>query len=776
MTSKLERLPEELRWCPQWCVAGPDKAPYIVGAQGIYRASVTQPNHWRHFEETVEGAAENDAGVGFVLSESDPYCCIDLDVKDATNEPDPARWTSAESIARFSKIVEQFDSYTERSRSGRGLHIWIRGKVGPGHRRDGVEVYSRERFIICTGDVYVDKPIAERQELLEILVAEIGGKDSAVTDLKELELTDSDSVVYERAASAVNGDKFKELWGGDWKGQGYPSQSEADLALLSILTFYSKSNEQCRRLFRMSGLGKRDKAVKNNVYIDRTLVLIRARQEAADTVDRVAAESAALLMQSFNTKQEAVIETVPPVVLPVHEPEQIVLPEPPAELVGLEWPPGLAGALAWYIYQSSPRPVKEVSIVAALGLLAGIVGKTFLIPQSGLNVYIVLVARSGVGKEAMHSGISSIMAKVREAVPSAMNFIDFSDYASGPALSKAVATNPSFVNIAGEWGHKLKRLANEKSNDAAMHSLRACMTNLYQKSGPTAIVGGIGYSDKDKNVASVSGVAYSMIGETTPGTFYESLTESMMEDGFLSRFTVVDYMGERPPANPNMVLEPHPGLLDAMCGLCVHSLTLMDRYSSQEVDRDEEAAAMLSAFDKKCDSEINATDNEGWRQMWNRAHLKTCRFAAILAASDNPVKPCINASHVKWALALVNRDMEVMRKRILSGEIGDGDGQRERRVLSVIKKYLSKPVAAGYNIPDGLRQDSIVPHRFLLLRVGQVSSFSKHRLGCATALELTVKSLITCGYLIEIEKSQIAEKHGYHGKVYRVVTLPLDLD
>ncbi|MDE2317292.1 MAG: hypothetical protein KGK06_12870, partial [Xanthomonadaceae bacterium] len=71
---------------------------------------------------------------------------MDLDVKDET---------PPEVLARFQKIIETFDSYTERSTSGRGYHIWLKGDIGAGRRRDGVEVYSQERFIVCTGNVHL---------------------------------------------------------------------------------------------------------------------------------------------------------------------------------------------------------------------------------------------------------------------------------------------------------------------------------------------------------------------------------------------------------------------------------------------------------------------------------------------------------------------------------------------------------------------------------------------------------------------------------------------
>jgi hypothetical protein len=235
----------------------------------------------------------------------------------------------------------------------------------------------------------------------------------------------------------------------------------------------------------------------------------------------------------------------------------------------------------------------------------------------------------------MHSGISSIIRKLSFIVPSCTKFVDFADYVSAPALTKAVVAQPCFLNVSGEFGKKLQRMAGDDRNDSVMQQLRTVMTNLYQKSGPGSVFGGLGYSDKEKNVASVSGVAYSMIGETTPDTFYDSLTDSMMADGFLSRFTIVEYSGLRPRQSKNFNYEINEDMANQLVSIIHTADGLNNGKSSTLVEPDHEALTFLEAFDIKCDDEINGTRNQGWRQMWNRAHLKVYRIAALLAAADN---------------------------------------------------------------------------------------------------------------------------------------------
>jgi putative DNA primase/helicase len=144
---KVESIPEELRARPQWVVwkavgDKPDKVPY--SATTGCKASSTDLLTWSTFQEALEAYENGEyAGIGFVFSSADPYTGIDLD-NCVGGDGEIALW--ALEIARY------FDSYTELSATGTGLHIFVRGEVA--NRRKGeVEVYSSKRFFTMTGRV-----------------------------------------------------------------------------------------------------------------------------------------------------------------------------------------------------------------------------------------------------------------------------------------------------------------------------------------------------------------------------------------------------------------------------------------------------------------------------------------------------------------------------------------------------------------------------------------------------------------------------------------------
>jgi hypothetical protein len=252
----LPNIPPEMQAHNQWVCwklvpRGEGKATKLpINARTGQLASVTDPATWGGFDEAVAAVETwGCTGIGFVLSDADPFTIIDLD---NCGGDEVAR-------ARQQKIVQSFSSYSEISPSGNGLHIVVKGSVPSGKRREKVEVYSSERYMTMTGNVHCGLPIAERQQLLDILWTDMGGTTSNVGVIVDELERERDETIIARSSAAKNGEKFKNLFAGKWTTL-YPSQSEADQALINILGFYSKNSGQIARIFLMSELGQREKA------------------------------------------------------------------------------------------------------------------------------------------------------------------------------------------------------------------------------------------------------------------------------------------------------------------------------------------------------------------------------------------------------------------------------------------------------------------------------------------------------------------------------------
>jgi putative DNA primase/helicase len=257
-------IPSALRRLPQWVLwrlvereGKPTKVPFTPEGTP---ASVSDPNTWTDFQTALQAYEQGRFdGIGFVLTPEAGIVCVDID--HAKNGTD---WTP-EAMA----MVRLLDTYTEVSPSGEGLHLWALGRLPEGRRRrNGVEMYDSRRFVTITGNHLPDTPadLQERTAELADLHRRIFGEPAHTHAPVDL----SDEVLIQRAMTARDGAKFRALWNGDTTG--YPSQSEADLALCRLLAFWC-GNDPARieRLFSQSALGQREKWQTRADYRERTI-------------------------------------------------------------------------------------------------------------------------------------------------------------------------------------------------------------------------------------------------------------------------------------------------------------------------------------------------------------------------------------------------------------------------------------------------------------------------------------------------------------------------
>ena len=748
-----QNIPEELKRLSQWVLwryetrdGKPTKVPYCSNGT---MASVSDPATWMAFEQAITHAPKYN-GIGLVLTQNLGISIIDLD-----NKPDNP--CTPEQLERHTKIYEAFNSYTELSTSGTGVHIIVRGTVPSGVHRDHVEIYSDLRYMVFTGNILRPGAIQDYQPLLTKIHGEMQSTGSV--NLEEVEAIMTDQELVEMAMRASNADKFNALCAGDMTG--YPSQSEADFALLSILAFYTASNEQVRNIFRMTALGKRAKATKNNTYLNFALRKIRSHQPPEVDMNQMAANAEAMMKNLAAPKP---LEPQPQPLEPQHDAQATT----PLESISL--PPGLVGELAQYFYQAAIRPVPEIALAAAIALTAGISGRSYNISGSGLNQYIILLARTGSGKEGALSGIENLLATVRSQIPMIDEFMGPAAFASGQALVRVLSERPCFVSVLGEFGLTLQQLSDPRANSAEK-MLKKVLLDVYAKSGWNRMLQSSVYSDVEKNTKVVKSPCITILGESTPETFFEGMDASHIAEGLIPRFSIMEYHGNRPPRNRNPNQPPPPDLVNRFAGLVVASITTTNNNVCTQVELDEASMALMDSFDAEADNHMNtARLGDVEVQLWNRAHLKALKMGALLAVGVNPHRPVVTADLAHWAIQFVKSDITRVLARFSKGDVGKGDSKQFNDLKQVVEGFfkLTQKGLDSYGVGSKMFQARVIPYSYLIRRTSAVASFRHDKMGSTQALKKTIEALVNAGMLIEISKATLATAYQYSGAAYGV--------
>jgi hypothetical protein len=263
MIPDLEHIPSEMKTLPQWVCYGPKKIP--VNPKTGHNAKADDPTTWGEFDQAVRRFEEHRgngiAGIGFEFSPVDPFVGVDLDHCRNRENGEIDAWAQ--------EIIGRLNSYTEISPSATGVHIIIKANLPPGGNRKGrAEIYDSGRYFTVTGHHLEGTPptIEIRQAELEALHGEIFGKQEPkqvpmrTTKANPGNLVElSDDELIDKISKSKVGNKFNDLWRGDMdylkSYYHYSSPSEADLAICSILAFWTgKSHERIDRLFRKSHL------------------------------------------------------------------------------------------------------------------------------------------------------------------------------------------------------------------------------------------------------------------------------------------------------------------------------------------------------------------------------------------------------------------------------------------------------------------------------------------------------------------------------------------
>lgn len=146
-----QNIPMELREYKQWLwfkkirkmdLRGREKTLKIpVSPITLKSSDWNNKENWADFETAVNNIESSGCdGLSFVLSKDDPFLCIDLD--------------NVSHDMREMFCRDFYDTYIETSQSGKGLHIFAKGKIADNlnNQIKKVEMYQNNRCIAMTGN------------------------------------------------------------------------------------------------------------------------------------------------------------------------------------------------------------------------------------------------------------------------------------------------------------------------------------------------------------------------------------------------------------------------------------------------------------------------------------------------------------------------------------------------------------------------------------------------------------------------------------------------
>ena len=178
-------------------------------------------------------------GMGFML-EGSGITCIDID--DCGDQIQAYQEGRRGGMVSDILQMTEHRAYVEISQSGKGLHIFLRGRKPTGSRKKGggLEIYDERRFIAMTGNVLRDFHTIAADDNSDIIARIQARYLPEPRHLPTISATQAVRDVDIRKALETarrTNSKFSELWAGDTAAYN-EDESRADQALCNILCFY----------------------------------------------------------------------------------------------------------------------------------------------------------------------------------------------------------------------------------------------------------------------------------------------------------------------------------------------------------------------------------------------------------------------------------------------------------------------------------------------------------------------------------------------------------
>ncbi len=340
------------------------------------------------------------------------------------------------------------------------------------------------------------------------------------------------------------------------------------------------------------------------------------------------------------------------------------------EIFTLEYPPGLVGEIAGYIFQSSRMPIKSFAIAGALTAISHLNKNYSYVSKSdtALNLYQCLIGETGRGKEDPRKAIKRLVDAASNTWAGKDSRIHES-IASGAALLRSLEEYRHSLILIDEFGIYLQNALSDKGSTHQKDFIKDLMT-LYGLG--RSFFAGKSYADKKQNIGRIDKPYINLIGTTTPHELLDGITPKMIDNGFLNRIIFIRADNEN-PINREPNIQINADLKQKFMELQGYN-TSATRLN--QLDYENGAHDLLIQL-------VESLDEKGqFANLWGRTEEQTIRVAGLLAIGDGRV---IKREHVIWAWNYVNGSIKAFARK-LDKDLAENPFQKQAaKALDLIK-------------------------------------------------------------------------------------------
>lgn len=318
-------------------------------------------------------------------------------------------------------------------------------------------------------------------------------------------------------------------------------------------------------------------------------------------------------------------------------------------------PPGAMGDIFRFYNATSGNYTPSMATQTAIAVASILTSRYFMTDKGNTSsLYFVNIAKSGVGKEHCKTIIERVLKSCDMG-----KLIGGDGFTSSTAVLSTLVLRPKVIVVLDEFGRNL-----EAACAPGNSMLREANTALMEATARTT------GTLRPKNYASlnltkeqaeamldryVEWPAPTLVGLTTPSTFFGNIRTTDVLDGFLGRFVIDVCDAER-------ALRRDTAPMDVPDAVKEWAEEIVQRYKAVNIEDNakvapdpimvnysEEAYAEQRKFEQWCIDMQNKHEETGLGGVVARSNEQSMRLALICALACDPKATTIYPDHVKWA-------------------------------------------------------------------------------------------------------------------------------